>query len=57
VASAPNHPSFKHFTARRDYLSYSEGGTYRLEEKYLEETPKNRLTGADRRYIHREAKQ
>jgi hypothetical protein len=57
VASAPNHPSYKHFTARRDYLSYSEGGTYRLEEKYLEETPRNRLTGVDRRYIHREVKQ
>ena len=33
VASAPNHPSYKHYTSRRKYLRYLGGGRYSLNEK------------------------
>jgi len=31
VSSAPNHPSYKHYTARRRYFRYLGGGRYSLD--------------------------
>lgn len=36
IACAPNHSSYKHYLARRDYFSYSSAGFYRLIDRYLE---------------------
>lgn len=35
VASAPNHPSFKHNVSTRNFLIHMVKGIYRLEESYL----------------------
>ena len=37
IACAPNHPSYKHYTAKRDYFSYMRQGQYRLSDEYLRE--------------------
>ncbi len=34
VASAPDHPSYKHYSSRRDYFSHIGTGLYWLNEKY-----------------------
>ncbi len=36
IASAPNHPSYKHYASRRDFFIHMIKGIYRLDEKYLE---------------------
>lgn len=36
IACAPNHSSYKHYTAKRDYFFYSSDGLYRLSDRYLE---------------------
>jgi hypothetical protein len=38
IGSAPNHPSYRHYSSRRDYLHYGGSGTYQLEDKYIKET-------------------
>ena len=38
IACAPNHSSYKHYSLRKDYLSYMGQGKYKLNEQYL---PKN----------------
>ena len=35
MASAPDHPSYKHYPAKRDYFDYLGNATYRLNSKYL----------------------
>ena len=35
IASAPNHPSYKHARIQRDYFRYVALGTYTLSPKYL----------------------
>jgi len=35
IAAAPNHPSQKHYTAKRDYLEYLGSGKYRLAKSYI----------------------
>ena len=37
IACAPNHPSYKHYASKRDYLSYTGNGLYRLNPKYTTE--------------------
>ncbi len=34
IACTPNHPSYKHYDSRRDYLSHIGVGQYALNEKY-----------------------
>ena len=34
IACAPNHTSYKHYASKRDYLSYSGNGLYRLNPQY-----------------------
>ena len=41
IACAPNHPSCKHYSSKRDYLSYVQNGRYRLNPKYLTEDNPN----------------
>jgi hypothetical protein len=36
IACAPNHPSYKHHSSRRDYLSYLGPGAYTLNDQYKE---------------------
>lgn len=35
IACAPNHPSYRHYTAKRDYFSYIGEGLYRLSGEYV----------------------
>lgn len=35
IACAPNHPSFKHYTARRSYFRYLGKGKYALDQSLL----------------------
>jgi hypothetical protein len=35
IAAAPNHPSHKHSSNRKDYFSYLGKGSYKLNQKYL----------------------
>lgn len=35
IASAPDHGSYKHYIAKRDYFSYLGGGIYGLNNEYL----------------------
>ena len=37
IACAPNHPSFRHYTSKRDYFSYIGPGLYRLNDRYMVE--------------------
>jgi len=37
IACAPNHPSYKHYASKRDYLSYTGNGLYRLNPIYKTE--------------------
>ncbi len=40
IACAPNHPSFRHYTSKRNYFYYERKGLYRLTDEYLrEKTP------------------
>jgi len=34
IASAPNHPSYRHHSSKRDYFRYLGEGTYQLTPKY-----------------------
>lgn len=47
IACAPNHSSYKHYTAKRDYFSYSSDGLYRLTDEYVEEK-----TSDEERILH-----
>jgi hypothetical protein len=38
IASAPNHPSYRHYSSKRDYLYFRGQGVYQLEDKYLKDT-------------------
>jgi len=44
TAATPNHPSFKHHLAHRDYFSRIATGIYTLEDKYV---PKRALVDED----------
>jgi len=35
MSSAPNHPSYRHYTSHRDYFRYHGGGKYSLEPGLL----------------------
>ena len=35
TSSAPNHPSYRHYTARRRYFRFLGNGTYALNPEYL----------------------
>lgn len=35
MASAPSHPSYRHFSVRKDYFTYEGEGTYTLKPEYL----------------------
>ncbi|MGD2186740.1 MAG: hypothetical protein PVI71_11465 [Desulfobacterales bacterium] len=35
IAAAPNHPSHRHSSNRRDYFTYLGKGSYKLNQKYL----------------------
>lgn len=37
IACAPNHPSHKHYTSKRNYFSYMGQGLYRLSGDYVPE--------------------
>ena len=37
IASAPDHPSYKHYASHRDYLDYTGMGKYRLKQQYWQE--------------------
>ena len=37
IASAPNHPSYKHHGSHRDYFRYAGDGQYRIDPKYVPE--------------------
>ena len=37
IASAPDHPSHKHFGVRKDYFSYRRNGRYLLNDRYVSE--------------------
>jgi hypothetical protein len=34
MSSAPDHPSYRHYTSHRDYFKYHGGGKYSLEPKW-----------------------
>jgi len=34
IASAPNHPSYKHYASHREYFDYAGQGKYRLKQRY-----------------------
>ena len=38
IASAPNHPSYRHYSSKRDFLNFRGQGVYQLEDKYLQNT-------------------
>jgi hypothetical protein len=42
MSSAPNHPSFRHYTSHRDYFRYLGEGKYALEDKYRVERKSDR---------------
>lgn len=35
IASAPNHPSQRHYGVRKDYFVYEGKGTYKLKPEYI----------------------
>lgn len=37
ISCAPNHPSYRHYTSKRDYFSYMGQGLYRLSAEYVPE--------------------
>jgi hypothetical protein len=40
IACTPNHPSYEHYTSRRDYLTHIGPGLYWLNEDYMtDKTP------------------
>ncbi len=41
VSSAPNHPSYRHYTARRNYFRYLGKGKYSLDPSLLPESAVN----------------
>lgn len=41
IACAPDHPSYKHYTSKRDYLTYAQNGRYRLAYKYIVQDDSN----------------
>jgi hypothetical protein len=38
IAAAPNHPSHRHYSNRKDYFTYLGKGKYKLNQKFLEIT-------------------
>ena len=44
IACAPNHPSYKHFKAQKDYLVYSGNGKYRLSPTYVSNYSPTKIT-------------
>ena len=50
TASTPNHPSYKHHLAHRDYFSRIATGVYSLENQYLpQKTPANAVDSSSTR--------
>jgi len=43
IASAPNHSSYQHFGAKRDFFRYLGNGTYSLKNEYLKTTTQKRI--------------
>ncbi len=37
IACTPNHPSYKHYTSNREYLSRIGPGLYELNDRYMED--------------------
>jgi hypothetical protein len=48
IAAAPNHPSHRHYSNRKDYFTYLGKGQYKLNRKYLEITEDQILHPSDR---------
>ena len=48
IAAAPNHPSHRHYTNRKDYFTYLGKGQYKLNDKYLELSEDRILRPSDR---------
>jgi len=48
IASAPNHSSYRHYTAKRDFLYYMNRGLYRLVDEYVSEPSANVMTVENR---------
>jgi hypothetical protein len=44
MSSAPNHPSYKHYTSHRNYFRYQGNGEYTLDSKWTE--TENKVTGS-----------
>jgi len=48
IAAAPNHPSHRHYSNRKDYFTYLGKGKYKLNQKFLEITEDQMLPPSDR---------
>lgn len=48
IAAAPNHPSHRHSSNRKDYFTYLGKGLYKLNQKYLGITADQLLPPSDR---------
>jgi len=48
IAAAPNHPSHRHYSNRKDYFIYQGKGYYNLNQKYLEISENQILRPSDR---------
>ena len=48
IAAAPNHPSHRHYSNRKDYFTYTGKGNYKLNERYLNFTEDEMLLPSDR---------
>ena len=48
IAAAPNHPSHRHSSTRKDYFTYLGKGSYKLNQKYLDIPADQILPPSDR---------
>jgi hypothetical protein len=48
IASAPNHPSYRHYTAQRRYFRYLGNGKYSLEPSLIPSNQKGRIMNEKR---------
>jgi len=48
IAAAPNHPSHRHYSNRKDYFTYLGKGNYKLNQTYLEIPEDQILLPSDR---------
>lgn len=53
VSSSPNHPSYRHYTAKRRYFHYLGGGKYSLEPNIDLEVPPLRINSRKTK-LHKE---